>query len=395
MGLDSVQRRSRTVITAVTLTLGALTAAVVPGAQADSGSPSAAPLGSSSAPPASPPAALGSRLLLGAYVPDLPDGRADLPTLENSVGAHLAIAAAYVDWSYVIGGANELWMADNGTRLPLLAWEPSGVRFTDVTDGSEDGYLQQVATSMLAFPYTVYVRPWPEMNANWSTWQPTPGGNKPDGGTPAQFIAAWRYLVSFFRSRGVTNLKFVFDPDSSTYSDNTPISTIWPGTSYVDVLGMDGYNWGNDSVGDTWQSFDSVFAPMYGILTAIDPSVPVWICETASKEPEEEDDSLYPTESSPVDPSNSKGTWIDQMLNSTALPNIQAVVWFNKKKERDWPIGSSADSLSAFQNYFSNSANAARQWLSQSGGATYEGTFTSTGGLILSNPNPRTDGGRP
>lgn len=196
-------------------------------------------------------APLSTHVAFGAAVPELPAGRTDLLALEDTLGAHLQIASAFVDWSYVPGGVNEAWMADGGARGLLLSWEPNGIRFTDVSSGKEDSYLQKAATSMLAYPYTLRVRPWPEMNANWSTWQPTAGGGKTNGATPAQFVAAWRYLVTFFRRRGVNNLKFVFNPDSSNWPANTPVSSIWPGSDYVDLLGIDRYNWGNGSAGET------------------------------------------------------------------------------------------------------------------------------------------------
>jgi mannan endo-1,4-beta-mannosidase len=295
------------------------------------------------------PVTLGSHVAFGAAVPDLPAGRTDLPGLERTLSGHLQIASSFVDWSYVPGGANELWAAHGGTRDVLLSWEPFGVRFTDVTTGMEDGYLRRVAASMLAYPYDVYVRPWPEMNAAWSSWQPTAEGGKPQGGTPKQFIAAWRYLVTFFRSRGVQNLKFVFNPDSSNGPANTPVPSIWPGADVVDVVGIDGYNWGTDDVGDHWRSFASIFSGMYTIVTTLDGVDPVWITETGCKEPAVEDDWRYPQESAPVDPSNSKGTWIRHMMSSTLFPAVKVIVWFNKQKERDWRLQSSGGALRAIR----------------------------------------------
>lgn len=298
-------------------------------------------------------APLSAHIAFGAAVPDLPVGRTDLPALESTIGAHVQIASAFVDWSYVPGGVNEVWMADGGARNLLLSWEPNGIRFTDVSSGKEDSYLQKVAASVLAYPYTLHVRPWPEMNANWSTWQPTADGGKINGGTPAQFVAAWQYLVTFFRRRGVNNLKFVFNPDSSNWPDNTPVSSIWPGSEYVDLLGIDGYNWGNDSVGDSWRAFDTIFSNMYTTLTALDSVHPVWITETGSKEPQKEDDWLYPKESAPVDPDNNKGTWINQMMSSRLFPRVEGIVWFNMQKERDWRLESSNASLNAIRSYLS------------------------------------------
>lgn len=298
-------------------------------------------------------ARLSTHVAWGAAVPDLPFGRTDLPALESALGAHLQITSAFVDWSYIFGGVHEAWMADGGTRNVLLSWEPHGIRFTDVSGGKEDSYLEEVATSMLAYPHILHVRPWPEMNANWSTWQPTGDGGKTNGGTPEQFVAAWRYLVTFFRLREVNNLKFVFNPDSSNWPKNTSVSSIWPGSEYVDLLGIDGYNWGNDSVGNTWRVFDSIFSNMYTILTALDAVHPVWITETGSKEPQKEDNWLYPKESAPVDPNNNKGIWIKQMMSTKLFQRVNGIVWFNKRKERDWRLESSYDSLNAIRSYLS------------------------------------------
>ena len=90
---------------------------------------------------------------------------------------------------------------------------------------------------------------------------------------------------------------------------------------------------------------------MYTTLTALDSVHPVWITETGSKEPQEEDHWLYPKESAPVDPSNNKGTWINQMMSSRLFPRVEGIAWFNKHKERDWRLESSNVSLNAIRSY--------------------------------------------
>jgi beta-mannanase len=256
----------------------------------------------------------------GAAVDDLPTGRHRLPALEADLGRPVDIASTYIDWSYVFPGPNERWMVAGGKRKVLLSWEPWGIRFSDVTSHRRDSYLQAVANAARAFPFNLYVRPWPELNGNWSTWQPTPNGHKKDGGTPAEFVAAWRYVVSFFHNRGIRNLKFVFNVDASNLPSNTPVRSIWPGSAYVDVLGIDGFNAGDGG----WRSFEEVFAPMYAILTSLDPNLPVWIAEFGCA------------------PGRARPAWLAEMMTTRAFPRLRAVVYFDVKARLDWRLDSSA-----------------------------------------------------
>lgn len=258
--------------------------------------------------------------LFGAAVDDLPKGRHRLPALETELGRPVDIASTYVDWSYVFPGPNEGWMAAGGKRKVLLSWEPWGIRFSDVTSHRRDSYLQAVANAMREFPFDLYVRPWPELNGNWSTWQPTPNGDKKEGGTPTEFVAAWRYVVSFFHDRGIRNLKFVFNVDASNLRSNTPVAGIWPGSAYVDVLGIDGFN----AADGGWRSFEEVFAPMYATLTHLDPDLPVWIAEFGCV------------------PGPARPTWLAEMMTTRAFPRLRAVVYFDVKARFDWRLDSGA-----------------------------------------------------
>ena len=89
--------------------------------------------------------------------------------------------------------------------------------------------------------------------------------------------------------RGATNLKWVFNPAADTYAETTPVGKIWPGAAYVDVLGIDGFNWGKDNHWGRWLSFGE----SSGRCTAADEDctlhAPVWICEFGSKEPRRHD----------------------------------------------------------------------------------------------------------
>ena len=163
-------------------------------------------------------------------------------------------------------------------------------------------------------------------------------GTTPAGGTYAEFISAWRYLVTFFRDHGATNVKWIFDPTADTYAETTDVRSIWPGADYVDVLGIDGYNWGTGGIFQ-WRGFADVFTAQYQRLTGLSATLPVWICEFGSKEPAENDGA-------PIDPSHSKASWYSGVWDFLAgAPQVRAAVLFNVRKERDWRIESSSANL--------------------------------------------------
>jgi mannan endo-1,4-beta-mannosidase len=107
----------------------------------------------------------------------------------------------------------------------------------------------------------VLFRPFSEMNGAWF-WH----GNKPRN----QWIALWRDLHSHYTAtRGLTNLLWVFEPDSSVHlaagatTSGTPIDYYYPGDDVVDVVGHNFYD--NDWVlpfdsDAVWRGRGKVFA---------------------------------------------------------------------------------------------------------------------------------------
>ncbi len=285
---------------------------------------------------------LGQRVQFGAFVDGMQADPGVLDDFEQLVGRRTDIASYYYGYGDVFPGPTERHFADGGARKVLVSWDMGATRFTDWTSGAEDAYLDEIAAAARAYPYPLYVRPWPEMNGDWQSFQPTASGDRPHGGTFAEFRAAWRYVVKHLRHAGATNLRWVFNPTADTYAETTRVGRIWPGKRYVDVLGLDGFNWGNSGSGLRWRSFPDIFRRQYRNLVRLDRSAPVWICETASKEPTVADGA-------PVDPLHSKAAWVARMLSTRGLSHLEAIVWFNADKERDWRVDSSRVSLAAIR----------------------------------------------
>ena len=223
----------------------------------------------------------------------------------------------------------------------LLSWDMGPTRFRHWARGRYDTYLRKIARAAKVYAYPVYVRPWPEMNGDWQAFQPTRTGHRPFGGTYRQFIAAWRHVVTYTRRHGAGNIRWDFNPTADTYKQTTRVDRIWPGHRYVDVLGLDGYNWGTDGGHGRWRSFGKIFTTQYRRLTHLDRRLPVWVCEFGSKEPLVDDGA-------PADPQHSKAAWLTDALSGARL-RLEALVYFQADKERDWRVNSSEGALLAFQ----------------------------------------------
>jgi hypothetical protein len=292
-----------------------------------------------------PPAArtLAEQIRFGAYAWNLPYTQGVLDDLQNTVQARVSISSYFYGPGDVFPAAPETANASGGRDL-LVAWEIGKFRYSEWTAGLHDAYLDQIAAAARSYPGVVYVRPWPEMNGDWNAFQPTPAGEKEFGGTPAEFIAAWRYVVDYLRAGGATRFRWVFNPTTDTYEGTTDIRTIYPGDAWVDVLGLDGYNWGNPSSWGwgPWRTFEDIYRAQYDRIAALHPTAPVWICEIGCKEPSYDDGA-------PRIGSASKGRWITDMFGSTTFPRVRAVCWFNGLKERDWRVNSSSEALKAMR----------------------------------------------
>ncbi len=277
---------------------------------------------------------------LGAYISGAPWDPAKIDEFSAMVGTPLSVVMWYQDWAHV--GVREFdaqKMDAVVTRgaAPMVTWEPwdhtGGVNqpnytLQSINRGKHDAYIRQWARNAAAWNEPFYLRFAHEMNGDWYPWSPGVNDN-----TTAQYISAWRHVVSIFRQEGATNVCWVWSPNVK-YNGSTPFGKVYPGNSYVDLIGIDGYNWGTTSQGKNWQELATVFGPSYDKLAAM-ADKPMMIAETASAES-----------------GGDKAAWIKKGLLEdvpSRLPRVRAVIWFHEDKEEDWRIDSSAGSLAAYK----------------------------------------------
>jgi hypothetical protein len=178
----------------------------------------------------------------------------------------------------------------------------------------------------------------------WFTFnhEPEIAGNVANG-TDADYIAAWRRVVSEFRARGATNVKFVWIVTGYAFelpsTDRRYAPQWYPGDDYVDILATDTYNWSTCRAGvyNSWRTFASVPAGLKA-FGALHPSKQLLLSEWASAEQ-----------------GGDKAAWIDDaraLFKQPGYEQFLGLSYFNKPDgtfpDCQWPISSSPAATAAF-----------------------------------------------
>lgn len=220
--------------------------------------------------------------------------------------------------------------------VPCVTWEPMSIgeggreaviSAERILAGEYDAYIASCARIVRGFDGLVLVRLAHEMNLERYHWGTELGAYGPK--SPGLYQAMFRHVVDIFRAQGAGNALFVFCPnvDSIPAAAWNLTAAYYPGDSYVDVLGMDGYNWGTahskavHGYDSTFRSFKDIFQPLYDELRALASGKPVMVFETSS-----------------ASAGGDKARWAAEAFQSAAAWGLWAVVWFEVDKEQDWPL---------------------------------------------------------
>lgn len=173
-----------------------------------------------------------SKLIFGVYEPTSPGSYTQLTQFTRATGVNPAIVSYYSQWwmGFQTSFAEEA--RAHGAEV-LVQMQPRQVSCQAVSSGSTDSYLRQYAAAVKAFRYQVILSFGQEMNGDWYPWGYS-------GCAPSAFVAAWRHVVDVFRAAGADNVTWLWDPNVE-YGGGPPLSDWWPGSSYVDWVGFDGY----------------------------------------------------------------------------------------------------------------------------------------------------------
>jgi hypothetical protein len=195
----------------------------------------------------------------------------------------------------------------------------------EIIDGKWDDYFRKMARQAKELDMKVYYRFGYEMNGNWFPW----------GKKSSLFKNAWRHTHKIFRKEKADNVLWIFSPSVvwGTQTFEKDIYPYYPGSDYVDIVALDGYNFGDyHDQYHQWESFHKVFASSVSGLMNF--GKPMWIAEIGC----------------PSDPR--RHYWLRDFLDFFDSNNcFEVFLWFNenKKGEPNFRIDADDESLKIFR----------------------------------------------
>ena len=273
----------------------------------------------------------------GVFLPDDSSGSSALSVVTQMAGAPPRYLLHFAAINDPVPFA-KLGSAQAAGALPILTlemWQPgAGVEqpayaLRQVTAGDFDTQLDRWARELAGWGQPVILRVNHEMNAAHYPWSVGVNGN-----TAEDSVAAWKHIRERFVIAKADRVSFMWCPDATSEGVDDMVAT-FPGVGSVEVLGLDGYNWGEGD-GKSWRSPGDVFGQALDRLRGVDGEHDILIAETASAE-------------GPVSGTD-KADWIYGLFDFLATQErVRGLVWFQAVKERDWRFNSSPQAQEAFK----------------------------------------------
>ncbi len=214
--------------------------------------------------------------------------------------------------------------------LPHVTLEPM-MGLVELMSGKYDTDLEKYGQAIAAFGKPVIIRFAHEFNGDWYPWSLFNGTLVPS----STYIQAFRYVHDKMKAAGAVNARWAWAPNNANGAGNPQtIASYYPGDAYVDLIGMDGYNFGTSQAWSDWKSFSQVFGSLYNWITSTHPTKPVFIAEMGCSST-----------------GGDKAAWINDMFHQleNTFPAIKTFVWFNIDKETDWRFTENQGSIDAFK----------------------------------------------
>jgi len=240
----------------------------------------------------------------GAYV-DFGEGESNvtfeaLTRFEQMTGKHLAVIALGNFWGDQGFPTKTLAIINGYGAVPLIFWSPWDKPYVEnatvpdrfnlpnILAGKWDKYIDQWADAARNYGKPILVTWGLEMNGTWFPWSGIfHGGGKVIGKKNGQPLYAgpelikktYRYVVDRVRARKADNILWGFHVNnfSSPRDSWNKIANYYPGTNYVDWLGLSVY--GKMAKKEGWAPFNNVMDEPYQEICQLDARKPIILAE--------------------------------------------------------------------------------------------------------------------
>ncbi len=210
-----------------------------------------------------------NRRMLGLYRPELPFSFSGLRHFEDGTSADVSIVSFYQAWGDANGNefkSDVMRKLSDNNLIPMITWEPwisafhkylgnvSDSSTAKIASGEFDYYIRRFALDAVEYGKPFFIRPFHEPSNPEYLW------GSCYKNSPEMYKKAWRHVVEIFRETGTVNAAFVWSPrgicDTAYY----------PGTEYVDWIGLDIFNFGTIYGQKQWLSFSEIVSPYKSFL---------------------------------------------------------------------------------------------------------------------------------
>lgn len=203
--------------------------------------------------------------------------------------------------------------------LPILRWEPYKAKLADIAAGRHDAYIREFADAVRRLNLPIALTIAHEMNGHWYPWGA-------DTNEAADFVAAWRHIHAIYAEADATNVIWTWTPNVINPVPSVRLEPLYPGDSYVDWIGIDGYF---TRAGQ--HTFEDLFGPTIREIEKFTDR-PFLIVETGSEPGAMRERSVR-----------------ELFAGIRTRPKLLGFVYFNQKGSGDWVIDSDRRALATYR----------------------------------------------
>jgi hypothetical protein len=247
---------------------------------------------------------------LGMYAPGVPVSYAGVAAFTKATGVRPDVVVWYSAWLEPFQASFAAKVSKDGA-VPLIQVDPTGISLAAIASGQYDGYLSSYAEAVRTYGRAVIVGFGHEMNGSWYSWS---HGHS----SPAAFVAAWRHIVTLFRTAGADNVTWLWTVNIIHNQVGIPSpAPWWPGSAYVTWVGIDGY----------YTTSSQTFAPLFGptiVALRTLTSDPILVSETGAS------------------PAGGQPAKIADLFAGIRTYGLLGFMWFDAIGMQDWRIRSPA-----------------------------------------------------